>query len=57
MRESSPTRDARSRRRPHVELAFAERLDAQFTTIAVTNADKQPVSTGKPTVSGVPPGP
>lgn len=54
LRESSPTGDAQIASAPErVDLAFAERLDPQFTTIAVTNADKQPVSTGKPTVSGV----
>ncbi|WFE53074.1 copper resistance CopC family protein [Micromonospora sp. WMMD1155] len=54
LRESSPTRDAQVASAPErVNLAFAERLDPQFTTIAVTNADKQPVTAGKPTVSGV----
>ncbi|MGC5309843.1 copper resistance CopC family protein [Micromonospora zamorensis] len=54
LRESSPTRDAQVASAPErVDLAFAERLDPQFTTIVVTNADKQPVSAGKPTVSGV----
>ncbi|MCG5466635.1 copper resistance protein CopC [Micromonospora sp. MED01] len=54
LRESSPTRDASVASAPaRVELTFAERLDPRFTTIAVTSADKQPVSTGKPTVSGV----
>ncbi|MCZ7379805.1 copper resistance CopC family protein [Micromonospora sp. WMMC250] len=54
LRESNPTRDAQVASAPErVDLTFAERLDPQFTTIVVTNVDKQPVSSGKPTVSGV----
>ncbi|MEV7990189.1 copper resistance protein CopC [Micromonospora sp. NPDC085948] len=53
LREASPTADAQVASAPvRVDLTFAERLDPQFTTIAVTSADKQRVSAGKPTVSG-----
>ncbi|WP_435585963.1 copper resistance CopC family protein [Micromonospora aurantiaca (nom. illeg.)] len=52
LRASTPAQDDRLPSPPtQVELVFAERLDPQFTTIAVTRQDT-PVTTGKPTVAG-----
>ncbi|RKN51239.1 copper resistance protein CopC [Micromonospora endolithica] len=53
LRESTPSRDARVPSAPRqVELVFAERLDPQFTTIAVTGPGDAAVTAGAPAVSG-----
>ncbi|MEO3779495.1 copper resistance CopC family protein [Micromonospora sp. B11E3] len=54
LRESTPAQGGRLASAPErVELVFAERLDATFTTVAVTAEGGAPVTAGKPTVTGV----
>ncbi|MGJ3224843.1 copper resistance CopC family protein [Micromonospora aurantiaca (nom. illeg.)] len=53
LRESTPAEGARLTLAPRqVELSFVERLDARFTTVAVTAPGDVAVAAGAPAVSG-----
>lgn len=53
LRSSTPVDGARLTAPPtEVVLEFGERLDATFTTIAVTSADRTPIGLGRPGVKG-----
>ncbi|HET9518712.1 MAG TPA: copper resistance protein CopC [Actinoplanes sp.] len=53
LRVAVPAKGATLKAAPtRVVLAFHQRLNPDLTTVVVTGADRQPVTTGKPTVSG-----
>nr|WP_189042419.1 copper resistance CopC family protein [Micromonospora sonchi] len=53
LRKATPTQDAELDTAPtKVTLEFMERLNPKFTTITLSDADKQPVATSEPDVSG-----
>lgn len=53
LRKATPAQDAELKKAPtRITLEFLQKLNPSFTTITLSDADKQQVATGEPEVSG-----
>ncbi|NGM12483.1 copper resistance protein CopC [Verrucosispora sp. CWR15] len=53
LRKATPAQDAELKKAPtRITLEFLQKLNPSFTTITLSDADKQQVTTGEPEVSG-----